>query len=196
MRKKSKPRLSKWFGVGLLLACLSSQAGFAADLDVAATATATGKALPPIAVVLSQYKLAQDAQGAPQWIEAISVVPGDVMEYHATYSNQSNSAVSVIATLPVPEALEYIANSATAESVNNSPIAHTVALNDAQFAPEPLMRKEITPDGGTILRAVPAAEYRFVRWDLENMPAGTSVEVRLRAKVTQTQAQPAEAAQP
>lgn len=183
MRKKVNKLLAQWFCAGLLLACLASHASFAADLEAAAT----GKALPPIAVVLSQFKLSQDASGAPKLVAANAVVPGDVMEYHATYSNQSKAAVSVIATLPVPEALEYIAYSATAQSANNSPIAHTVALKDSRFAPEPLMRNLALPDGGSISHAVPTSEYRFVRWNLENMEPGTSVEVSLRAKVTQTQ---------
>lgn len=195
MRTKTMKPLSRLYsaGLGLLLACLVSHAAFAADAD--ATVTATVKAPQPVAVTLSQFKVSQDAKGAPILVDAKVVAPGDVIEYRAVYKNQSLAPLSVAATIPVPEALEYIKGSAAAKAANSGPIAHTVALKDNQYAPEPLMRRLITADGASVAHAVPYAEYRSVRWMLEKMAPGSSVEVSLRAKVAENQVPSVDAAQ-
>lgn len=187
MRTKTiKPFFRLYFaGLGLLLASLVGHAAFAADAD--ATVTATVKAPQPVAVTLTQFKVGQDAKGVPILVDAKIVAPGDVIEYRAVYKNQSLAPLSVAATIPVPEALEYIKDSATAKSASNTPIAHTVALKDNQYAPEPLMRRLITADGASVAHAVPYAEYRSVRWILEKMAPGASVEVSLRARVAENQ---------
>ena len=195
MRTKTIKPFTRLFsaGSGLLLACLLGHAAFAADAEGAAAATA--KAQPPIVVTLTQFKVGQDDKGAPKLLDAKLVLPGDVMEYRASYKNQSTAAISVAATLPIPEALEYIQDSAMATSASGKRIAHTVALVDSRFGVEPLMRKALSADGSSVTHAVPYAEYRFVRWNLDSLAPGASVEVSLRAKVAQTLAPATGAAQ-
>ena len=143
----------------------------AADADV------TTKTSAPIAISLKQFKVLKDEQGEFKFVDAALVLPGDVIEYRATYVNQSKTALPVIATVPVPESMEYLKDSAKAK--NN--LAHTVALKDSQFANEPLLQKVVTASGATLSQPVPYASYRFVRWDLGKLAPGSSIEVSVRA---------------
>jgi uncharacterized repeat protein (TIGR01451 family) len=163
--------------VALLGACvlgLFTLPAHAADAD-------GSKANAPIGIVLKQFKVIKDEKGDTKLMDAPLVVPGDVIEYHATYSNHGKTALPVVATLPIPEALEYIKDSASA----TPRVAYTVALKDSQFAKEPLMQTTVAASGATLSQPVPYASYRYVRWDLGRLPAGSSVEVTVRAKVSQ-----------
>lgn len=134
----------------------------------------------PVVINLKQFKVLKGANGEPKFTDASLVLPGDVIEYRAVYTNRGAVPLSVIATLPVPESAEYVKDSAKSKSN----LAHSVALKDLQFASEPLMKKTITSSGATLLQAVPYADYRFVRWDLSAIPAGSSVEVSIRAMIS------------
>jgi uncharacterized repeat protein (TIGR01451 family) len=125
----------------------------------------------------------QDAKGDTKLINAGVVVPGDVLEYQATYLNRGTVPLSVTATLPVPEAVEYIKDSAKSKPA----LSHTVALKDNQFAQEPLIKKVTAASGATLLQPIAYAEYRFVRWDLGKLAPGAAVEVSIRAQVSQNQ---------
>ncbi len=162
--------------VGLLCAGLAASAVWAADGDESANSKA------PIVVRLKQFKVVKDTKGEPKLIDASLVLPGDVIEYQATYSNRGVTSLAVTATLPVPENVEYLKDSA--KSSNNLP--HAVALKDSQFAQEPLVRKVTAAAGAVITQQVPYAQYRFVRWDLGKLLPGQSTEVSIRAQVAQT----------
>ncbi len=149
----------------------------AAAADAGATLS---KSLSPIAVSLKQFKVVKDGRDDVKFVDASVVVPGDVIEYRAIYSNTGTGAVPVVATLPIPLSLEYLKDSASAKN-----IAHTVALKDSQFSKEPLLQKVVTASGATLSQPVPYASYRYVRWDLGNLSPGKSVEVSVRAKVAQ-----------
>lgn len=146
----------------------------------AADADATKKARGPISIVLQQFKVVK-SEKAETLADAHLVVPGDVIEYRATYSNNGNVALPVVATMPIPEAMEYVQKSASA----TSRVGHTVAQKDSQFAQEPLMQTTVAAGGATLSQPVPYASYRYVRWDLGRLPVGGSVEVTVRAKVSQ-----------
>jgi uncharacterized repeat protein (TIGR01451 family) len=165
------------FGLLLLAASLTLQTPLAraADSDEAALSKS------PIVVQLKQYKVITDAKGLPKLIDASLVLPGDVVEYQVRYSNRSQAPIAVVATLPVPESVEYVKDSAKAQGN----IGHTVALKDNQFAAEPLLKTVSVSGGATVKQAVPYAEYRFVRWDLGNLAPGSSAEVSIRAQVAQ-----------
>jgi uncharacterized repeat protein (TIGR01451 family) len=120
-------------------------------------------------------------KGEVQLLDAALVLPGDVIEYRASYANRGTTTLPVVATLPIPESLEYIKDSASAK--NN--IAHTVALKDSQFSNEPLLRKVATASGTTLSQPIPYASYRYVRWDLGRLAPGNSIEVSVRAMVAQ-----------
>lgn len=162
----------------LLAAGLLSFGALAADADPVASGN---KKQAPIVIQLQQFKVAKDEKGATKFDEATAVLPGDVIEYRATYANQGATALPVVATLPIPEGLEYVKESAKAK--NN--ILHTVAQKDAQFSSEPLVQKVSTASGSTLSQPIPYASYRYVRWDLGRLSPGNSIEVSVRAKVAQ-----------
>lgn len=163
-----------------------------AGVAVPAAAQATGAAgvqaeaaqKKAVTVVLTQHKVVKDAQGREQRVDAGAVKPGDLVEYTATYTNNTGKPVTgLIADLPIPEGLEYQPRSA-------KPGATLVqaATRDAAFGPEPLMRK----GAGNRLEAVPYADYRALRWSLGQLPANGSAAVSARARV-ETVAPPASA---
>lgn len=167
----------------MALACLVCAGVFSGNASAAdpAVDAAKAKTQSPIAINLKQYKVVKDEQGATQYLEAALVVPGDVIEYRAIYSNRSSSVLPVVATMPIPEAMEYVKESAKAKTN----IGHTVAARDSQYANEPLVQKVTTASGVTLSQPLPYASYRFVRWDLGRLSPGSSVEVSVRAKVSQ-----------
>lgn len=134
----------------------------------------------PITINLKQFKVLKGVNGEPKFTDASLVLPGDVLEYRATYTNRGSVPLSVTATLPVPDNVEYVKDSAKSKAN----LAHSVALKDLQFASEPLMKKTISSSGVTLMQAIPYADYRFVRWDLSALAPGTSVEVSIRAMVS------------
>jgi hypothetical protein len=162
------------------LACLLTASGLVSQAW-GADADETRRNQQPLVVNLKQFKVTIDAKGEPKLGDGSVVLPGDVIEYQATYTNRGSSALVVTATLPVPEALEYLRDSA--KSKPNLP--HTVAQKDTQFAVEPLVKKVTSVGGATLSQPIPYAAYRFVRWDLGKLMPNTSVDVSIRAKVAQ-----------
>lgn len=152
----------------------------AADADPALGGSAKTQA--PIAINLKQFRVVQGENGDTRFLDARVVMPGDVIEYRATYVNRGSSTLPVVATMPIPESMEYIKDSAQ----SNKKLAHTVALKDAQFSNEPLLQKVLSASGVTQSQPVPYASYRYVRWDLGRLAPGNAVEVSVRAKVAQT----------
>jgi len=123
---------------------------------------------------LKQYKVVRDPRGGERLIDAAKVVPGDVLEYRATYTNTSAAPITnLVATLPIPAGTQYVPRSAQPQAA--APLA---ATSDGVFAAEPLMRRV---DGQA--RAIPYGEYRSVRWRVAKVPAKGAVSVSTRAKV-------------
>ncbi|MDB5930855.1 MAG: conserved repeat domain protein [Polaromonas sp.] len=146
-----------------------------AQPTIAASKTAAPAGAKAVFVELTQFKVVKDAKGAEQLVAAPSVMPGDVIEYKVTYKNTSAKPVDgLVADLPIPEGLEYLPKSA-------KPGAALVkaAAKDGQYAAEPLMRK--LPDNKS--EPVPYNEYRALRWNLGQLPAGAESAVTARAKV-------------
>ena len=136
---------------------------------------------PPVAskavvtVVLTQSKVVKGVDGKETLVEAPTVRPGDVIEYRATYTNNTGKTVTGLrADLPIPEGLEYLPRSA-------KPGADLVkaAVKGGDYAMEPLSRK--LANGKT--EPVPYNEYRALRWSLGQLPAGGVTAVSARAKV-------------
>ena len=127
-----------------------------------------------ITVELTQSKVVKGVDGKEQFLDATSVKPGDVLEYRATYSNRSAASVkSVVAALPIPEGLQY-----QPKSAKPFVAALQAATNDGKFGAEPLVR---TVTGKTV--PVPYADYRTLRWNLNELAAGAKTTVSARVVV-------------
>lgn len=165
-------------GLGVLLC--TGFAGLAAAQGSAPAPADVGQK-KAVTVVLAQFKVVTDAQGREQLVEASTVKPGDVLQYTATYTNNTGRAVTgLVADLPIPEGLEYQPKTAR-------PGAALVkaATKDGAFAPEPLTRKV-----GGKSEPVPYGEYRTLRWTLGQLPARGETAVSARAKVEVVVPQP------
>lgn len=126
---------ARWSAGFLLVGGVAVAAAQPAAPAAAAPSVADAKK-KTVEVVLTQAKVVKGANGAEQLLDATAVKPGDIIEYRATYTNNTGKAVSgLVANLPLPEGLEYQAKSA-------KPGAELVkaATKDGVFAAEPLMR--------------------------------------------------------
>ena len=111
--------------------------------------------------------------------------PGDVIEYSVVYRNASKPVKGVLATLPVPQGMEYLAGSA-------APKTATASLDGNTFAAIPLKRQVKLADGNTVEQLVPYNEYRFLQWKLGDMAnkASFKVSARMRVSAASTSAAP------
>lgn len=131
-----------------------------------------------IQVRLSQVKIIKAKDGKEQQVDATNVLPGDIVEYRVVYRNVSKGRVSgLLADLPIPEGLAYIAGSATPAA--NLRAAAVRAPTQASFAALPLMRKDAA--GKAV--PLPLSEYRVLRWTIGTLDPGAQVVVAARAKV-------------
>lgn len=161
-------------GAGVLLLTAGALPVLAQPATLAAK-PAIAIAPAAVTVELKQYRVVKSADGQEQLLDAVSVKPGDIVEYTATYTNKAEKPVSgLVADLPIPEGLEYLPRSA-------KPGASLVkaALRDGAFAAEPLMRP--SKDGRA--EPVPYSEYRALRWTLGQLPVGGVAAVSARARV-------------
>ena len=111
--------------------------------------------------------------------------PGDVIEYSVVYRNPSKPIKGVLATLPVPQGMEYLAGSVT-------PKTATASLDGNTFAAIPLKRQVKLADGKTVEQLVPYSDYRFLQWKLGDMAnkASFKVSARMRVSAASTSAAP------
>ena len=129
-----------------------------------------------VKVVLTASKIVK-TDGTEQKLPGDKAKPGETIEYVASYKNTDTRPVSnVMATLPVPKGMEYIANTATPEHVMAS-------TDDVHYAPVPLKRAVKDSSGKTVEELVPYSEYRSLRWELGEMAGGANKSVKARMKV-------------
>lgn len=148
--------------------------GFAQTISAPAKPTAVIQAAKPVTIKLTQFKVIKAQDGKESLVDAATVKPGDIIEYRAVYSNRSDKAVrNLTGELPIPEGLEYLPKSA-------APGASLVqaATKNGVFGAEPLVRQNA---GKT--EPVPYSEYRTLRWNLGQLPAGGEAAISARARV-------------
>jgi uncharacterized repeat protein (TIGR01451 family) len=115
--------------------------------------------------------------GKEKLISGDKARPGDVIEYDASYQNTGSVPVrNVGAIVPIPAGLVLVPESP-------KPTAPEASLDGKTFQAIPLTRPVITASGVTVNEPVPLAEYRALRWNLDEVPAGESKTVTLRARV-------------
>ena len=154
--------------VATTILCLTSIMAASASADGALVAT------------LESLKVSRAADGSEQLAPSYHAQPNDVFEYRATYRNQSSKTMRrVIATVPVPQGFEYVAESA-------APVVMLASLDGKTFSPLPLIRAVPSADGAANETPIPAQELRFLRWEIGDMQAGTSSTVTARVRFAPT----------
>lgn len=134
----------------------------------------------PLNIKLTVHKVVI-VDGREQQVPADAAKPGDLLEYRAEYRNTGKTPTAQVkAVVPVPaQGLEYLPGSASPPAVNAS-------VDGRRFAPAPLTRAVTLPDGRREIRPVPAVEYRYLQWHLDELAPGARAVVKARMKVTQT----------
>ena len=127
-------------------------------------------------VRLQAFQVLAD-KGAEKLVAATEAEVGDTIEYQITYQNNGKTAAKgVAATLPVPEgAMKYLPGSAAPKAIQAS-------VDGKKYMALPLTR-EVLRNGVTVTERVPAADYRFLRWDLGDLAPGQAVTVTSRMRV-------------
>lgn len=115
--------------------------------------------------------------GKETFSPATQAKPGELVEYRATYTNTgAQAAQQLLATLPVPAGMEFVDHSAAPAKVEAS-------LDGRTYAPVPLKRSVRLANGREVVRLVPAAEYRWLRWPLATMEPKSTRTVSARMRV-------------
>lgn len=137
--------------------------------------------LAQVTVELTASKVVKNA-GKETLQPADKMKPGETVEYKAVYKNtDKNAAVkNVQGFLPIPGGMEFVPDTA----VPAAPMASTDGVN---YAKVPLMKKVKGADGKEKEVPVPYSEYRSLRWDLGQIPAGGSKTVSARMLLTSAQ---------
>lgn len=168
--------------VVLALIALAFSLAVAMTLVLMPLPAAAAPAAPSLELAAFKVVPASPAH-AERLVPATETRAGDRLEYVATYRNPTDAAVRhVLVTVPVPRnGVEYLLESA-------APHADLASTDGKQFAALPLERVRTAADGRKVTTAAPAADYRFLRWDLGDVPAGATRTVRARVQVSPTTA--------
>jgi hypothetical protein len=135
------------------------------------------QAASDVAVTLKAQKVLRTKEGREVLQVADRAMPGEIIQYDALYKNQSRNSVRHLApTLPIPQGLEYVADSA-------KPAPSKASLDGKSFAPIPLMRQVVLANGQTKQEQVPYSEYRALRWELGDLDAGKTALISARARL-------------
>ena len=144
----------------------------AASLVLAVSVSAETKvAKDPVSVELKTYLISVSTDGKPVAKLVNKVKPNDVIEYRATYTNNTSGKIkNLAATLPIPVETLFLAKS--------EPENAQASTDGTNFAPMPLKRKE-----GNQIVNVPLKDYRALRWTIAELPAGKSVTVSAQTRI-------------
>lgn len=130
----------------------------------------------PISVILKAAVVKQG--GGKEIVEVVEKVqPGDIIQYTAACHNSSPRIITALKpVIPIPAEMEF-------ELGSSNPTALEGSLDGVKFAPLPLERDVKQADGTMKKEAIPAAEYRAIRWSIAELQPGATTEVSLRARM-------------
>ena len=130
-----------------------------------------------VVVMLKAQKVLRAPDGSEILQMADRAMPGEVIQYDAVYKNQGPSGVrNLVPTLPIPQGLEYIPDSA-------KPPPAKASLDGKLFEPLPLKRKVTLPTGQIVEQPVPPSEIRALRWEIGDLDAGAAAQISARARL-------------
>lgn len=133
---------------------------------------------------LTVQKVVVSPEGKEQFLPADQATPDEILLYTAVYTNRTGGAVKgLIATLPIPQGVEYLANTA-------KPVGATASLDGKTFQSIPLKRKVKSADGTEREELVPTTEYRKLQWNVRELATDASFMASARAKILSPQNKP------
>ena len=149
-------------------------------LAVAFLAPAIAQAGEPVHVALTAQRVITQ-NGHEVLAPADKASPGEVIEYRATYRNNSASPIrELVATLPIPNGVELLPST-------TAPAGVEASLDGRHYAAMPLTRIVRDASGHEVKREVPLAEYRSLRWTIGGLAPKDSRTVAARVRVAPLQ---------
>lgn len=131
-----------------------------------------------VKVSMTAHRITTTERGEERLIPAEQARPGETIEYRARYLNEGDATVrQLVASLPVPAGMEFVAGTAAPEQVFAS-------VDGKSFSPVPLKRRVRKANGQEIEELVPYREYRALRWMLGDLAGGGEETVLARMRVT------------
>jgi uncharacterized repeat protein (TIGR01451 family) len=147
-------------------------------LALAFMAPVAAHAQGDVRVSMMAHRVTTTDRGEERLAPAEQARPGETLEYRARYRNAGDRAVrQLVASLPIPEGLEFVPGTA-------APARVLASLDGRTFAPVPLKRRVRLASGEEVEQLVPYREYRALRWTLGDLAARGEETVRARMRVT------------
>jgi len=142
---------------------------------------------PPVSVTTQSYQEVTKKiktkngkiQTVKKWVRATRVVPGTVVKYVDTVTNNTDKPLSdVTIKNPINPHLTYVAGSATSET--NATILYSVDGGKHFDVPEKLMIKDLKTGKK---RIASPKEYNAIQWTIASVPPESNTTVEFRAKL-------------
>ena len=131
-----------------------------ASLALGYTLTATAK--PTLVSNMQAYLVQKTAEGKEYRTPARQTIPGQILEYNLTYTNQMKKPLSgLIVSGPIPANTTYVAGSAKTQ------VPHSLLVSidgGATFESEPVRRSKRQANGEMKTYIVPPEKYTNIRW--------------------------------
>jgi uncharacterized repeat protein (TIGR01451 family) len=142
------------------------------------SACALAQASGDLSTTLHVSRIVVQSDGTESRMSADEAKPGDVLEYVAEYHNNSTHVIrQLAATLPIPDGTEFVPTSAL-------PAGALASTDGTSFAPVPLTKKVVDTNGKRVDQPIPWRDYRFLRWPSQDLPAGKTLQVGARTKLS------------
>lgn len=120
-----------------------------------------------------------DMNGEPirEWVKATKIVPGTVIKYVNSLENSgSQTATKLVVNNPIPENMEYVANSAMCQSSCDV----TYSVDGGRTF---LEASELFVGEGVERHLAKASEYTNVRWVLDRLEGTSQSSVEYKARL-------------
>ncbi len=124
-----------------------------------------------------QTKVNPSGEKVKEWVKASKVVPGTVIRYVNTLDNSGDkSARKLVVNNPVPENMEYVANTASCQG--SCVISYSVDGGKTYKQPE-----ELFLGVGEKRHLAKASEYTNIRWVVAQLDASSQSSVEYKARL-------------
>lgn len=130
---------------------------------------------------LVQVTQKDDGARVETLVPAATAVPGDIIEYQATYTNVSaNALIGLVSNGPIPTSTTYVDASATI----TQEAVFEVLIKDEDWQALPAF-KSVTDENGKVVRVeASAADYTELRWRISGtLEPEQKLVARYRVKV-------------
>lgn len=122
-------------------------------------------------------RVTKSGEKVKEWVKASKVVPGTIIRYVNTLNNLGDkTATKLIINNPIPENMEYVANSATCQG--GCTISYSVDGGKTYKQPN-----ELFLGVGEKRHLAKASEYTDIRWIVAKLDAKTQSAVEYKARL-------------